>query len=346
MGAEPEVAVIVGDWGRRRYLGSALKSLDAQTLARARFEVVVTKNYRDPKLDRALDEAGVTALFDEERRIGRWLRRAVNASRAPILTFLDDDDEFEPERLAQVVETFARFPDLGFYRNRVAVIDRDGRPVPRESWRSLEVDPEFDRLGPVHIGADDPDRIVDLATRRTFATFNSSTMALRRELLVGDVGDAFERTQLPDQFLFLAAVLARRGIYLDDRRLTRYRFYPGNVTREVPWLGHAEDSYRDMTEVAARHGHPEVAAWLSGRAVHYGRMFRGGTLVTRVVAGAPRREVARRTAEYLRYLARHPEERQWTLDIWAAGAYGLGYVPLGPLASRLARARVTTRPAV
>jgi glycosyltransferase involved in cell wall biosynthesis len=340
---EPEVAVIVGDYGRRRYLRSALRSLAAQTLPRARFEVVVTKNYRDPELDRALDEDGATVLFDEERQIGRWLRRALETSRAPIVTFLDDDDEFEPDRLERLVETFARFPDLGFYRNRVVVIDRDGRPVPRERWRSLEVDPEFDRLGSVHLGPDDLPRLVDLAAHRSYATFNSSTMALRRELLEGGVGDAFERTQLPDQFLFLSGILARRGFYLDDRRLTRYRFYPGNVTREVPWLGHAETSYRDMAAVATRYGFAEVAAWLDERAVHYGRMFRGGTLVSQVAAGAPRGEVAGRTGEYLRYLGRHPEEREWTLDIWAAGMYGLGYVPFGPLVARLARARVAAR---
>jgi glycosyltransferase involved in cell wall biosynthesis len=343
--AEPAVAVIVGDFGRRQFLPAALRSLAAQTLPRARFEVVVTKNYRDPELDRSLGEAGILTLFDEERQIGRWLRRAVNASRAPLLTFLDDDDEFEPERLARVVETFARFPEVGFYRNRVTVIDREGQPVPRDRWRSLEVDPEFDRLGPVHLGPGDSARALDLATHRTFATFNSSTMALRRELLEGATGDAFERTQLPDQFLFLAGLLARRGFFLDDRRLTRYRYYPGNVTREVPWLGHAERSYRDMAVVAAGGGRPDAAAWLSERAVHYGRMFRSGTLVGRVADGAPRKEVARRTGEYLRYLGRYPEERRWTLDTWAAGVYGLGYVPFAPWVARFARVRLTARSA-
>ena len=148
---------------------------------------------------------------------------------------------------------------------------------------------------------------------------------------------------LPDQALYLAAVLAGQPAFLDDRRLTRYRYYPGNVTREVPWLGRAEVAYRDMAEVAGRHGAREVADWLREQSVHYGRMFRGSSLVQRVAEGAGRREVSGRTAEYLRYLARHPRERQWTLDTWAAGVYGVGYVPLGPVIARLARSRLAAR---
>jgi Glycosyl transferase family 2 len=344
LAAEPEVAVVVGDYGRRRYLPFALRSVATQTLARSRYEVVVTKNYRDAALDRSLAEAGATVLYDEEPRIGRWLRRAVNASRAPIVTFLDDDDEFEPDRLAHLLGVFAEHPDLGLYRNRVTVIDESGAPVPPERWRDVESDASFDASGPVPVASAETERLLELA-QRTHVTFNLSTMALRRDLLDGDVGAEFEQTQLPDQCLFLAGLLARRGAYLDDRRLTRYRYYPGNVTREVPWLGRAEASYHDMGRVADRHGRPDVAAWLSERAVHYGRMFRGSTLVGRVAEGAGRREVARRTAEYLRYLGHHAAERRWTLDTWAAGAYGAGYVPLGPLVARLARARLAARSA-
>lgn len=341
----PEISVIVGAYSREKYLPFALRSLALQTLPRDRFEIVVITNFRSAELDREVERAGATALFDEEPRIGCWLRHAVRASRAPIVTFLDDDDEFEPDRLAHVLSVFAKYPDLGFYRNRVRVIDGEGEPIPEERWRRNEADRGFDEFGPVFVGADDKSGLLDLATRRTRATFNLSTMALRRELLEGDPGDAFERAQLPDLFLFLAGMIAPRAVYLDDRRLTRYRFYPGNVTREVPWLGRAETSYRDMAEVASRHHRTEVAEWLSRQSVHYGRVFRGSALIERVAARGPRREVAQRTAEYLRYLGQHPEVREWTADTWAASAYGLGYVPLAPLVARLARARTAARAA-
>ncbi len=343
MAPVPEVAVILGDYSRRRYLRFALASLAAQTLPRERFEIVVTKNYLDPELDRALAADGATVLFDEEPRIGRWLRHAVNACRAPIVTFLDDDDEFEPERLARLLEVFAQHPDLGFYRNRVSVIDREGRPIPFAAWRPHEQDLGFDRLGAVYLAPGDKARLLELATRTTHATFNTSSMALRRELLDGDLGDGFEMTQLEDLYLFLTGVLAPSGVYLDDRRLTRFRFYSGNVSRMVRWLGYAEWSYRDMAQVADRHGRPDFGTWLRAQSVHYGRMYRGSSLVARIAARGDRREVAQRTADYLRFLGRHPKERAWTLDTWAAGAYGIAYVGLSSLVARFARRRLLAR---
>ncbi len=343
MAAEPQVAVIVGDYSRRRYLRHALDSLAAQTLPRDRFEVIVTKNYVDPELDGDLDREGIVTLLDDEPRIGVWLGRAIARSTAPILTFLDDDDEFEPERLDRLVEVFGRLPDLGFYRNRLRVIDEQGRPVPPQIWGSGAQDPALDASGPVHLEAGRSRQLFELGTRGTNAAFNSSTMAIRRELLSGEVGEAFARTQLPDHFFFLAAALSPLGTFLDDRRLTRYRRYPGNVSDTVGWLASAESSYGDMAAIAARRGRTDLAAWLDGLSVHYGRMFRGSDLVRRIAGGADRSEISRRTAEYFRYLGNHPRERAWTLDTWAAGAYGIAYVGFPRLARRLVRSRLRAR---
>ena len=343
MAGAPEIAVVVGDYSRRRYLPFALRSLAAQTLPRGRFEIVVTKNWHDPAIDRSLEDLGARVLFDEETRIGRWLRRAVSAARAPIVTFLDDDDEYEPGRLARILEVFSAHPDLGFYRNRVRVIDRDGRPTPPAAWRAHEVDAAFDTLGPVYLEPGETARTFDLAARRTHITFNSSTMAIRRELLEGALGDDFSEGQLPDLSLFLAGVLSHRALFLDDQRLTRFRYYRDSVTHETPWLGRAESSFRAAAGSARRHGRPDFARWLEEMAVHYGRMYRGSELVERIVARGPRREVAQRTAEYLRLLGRHPTERAWTLDTWAAAGYGLAYLGVPTLTAQLAHRRLRAR---
>jgi glycosyltransferase involved in cell wall biosynthesis len=343
MPSDPEISVIVGAYSREKYLPFAIRSLLAQTLPRERFEIVVIKNFRSGEIDRELERVGATVLFDEEPRIGRWLRHAIRASRAPIVTFCDDDDELEPDRLERVLEAFREHPDLGYYRNRVRVIDAAGRPIPESLWRDLEADRGFDALGPVYLPRDGRAELLDLATRRTHTTFATSSMALRRDLLSGDLGDSFERTQLEDLYLFLTGALSPYGVYLDDRRLTRYRYYAGNVTHTVRWLGHAAESERDMARVAEQHGRPDLSSWLRSRSVNHERLFLGGTLVARVGAGAGRREVARLTAEYLRFLARHAEERAWTFDTWAAAAYGLLYLLAPSTMGRVARARLHAR---
>jgi len=343
MTVAPEVAVVVGAYSRERYLPYAVKSVLDQTLARERFEVVVVKNFHSARLDRELEDAGVLLLFDEERQIGRWLRHAIGLSRAPIVTFCDDDDELEPDRLEKMLDVFASHPDLGYYRNRVSVIDVDGRAVSTDRWRDHERDTGFDTLGPVYRPRDRKGDLLDLASRQTHASFGTSSMALRRELLDGELGDAFERTQLEDLFLFLTGVLSPCGIYLDERRLTRYRYYAGNVTHTLRWLQDAAVSERDMAKIAGAHGRSDFARWLERRADNHERLFLGGTLVARVGAEAKRREVAQRTADYLRFLGHHPGERAWTLDSWAAGIYGLAYLAAPSVTGRVARTRIAAR---
>lgn len=342
MTADPAVAVVVGAWNRREFLLSAVRSVAAERTTAGDVELVVTKNWADPTIDAALGDLGATVLRDDEPVIGRWLRRAVAATHAPWVMLLDDDDEFAPGRLARFAELRARHPEMGFYRCRVAVIDRAGAPVPAARWRRHETDDGFAAVGARYFPPGGKAELFEVATRRTFATFNSSSMAFRRELLDGAIGAAFERTRIPDTFLFLAGALGPSGVFLDDRRLTRFRFYGASTTSEARWYDWAATSEAEMATLASERGADDWAGWFRGLAVHHGKMLRGASLMERIDGGGDRREIARRTAEYLRYLAAHPAERAWNVETWAAGAYGAAYLLAPDAARRLARRRITS----
>lgn len=341
----PEISVVVGAYRRSAFLGPAVRSALAQTLERERFEVVVTKTFDDPELDEEFRRAGVVLREDHEPRLGRWLRRAVAAARAPVVAFLDDDDEFEPERLARIAELFRAHPDLGFYRNRVRVIDDGGGLVPPERWRPHESDAAMDASGPVYRPAREKAGLWEFGLVTARSAFNSSTMAIRRELLDGEVGDAFEPTHQPDLFLFLSGIVAPYGMFLDDRRLTRYRYHGRNMTHTLATLAEWPRSHREMEVIARCAGETAFADWLAHEAVHFERMFQADRLMLRIGEGAERREIARLTEEYFRFLGAHPAERAWRLDNWAAGLYGLGYVGARPVTRPLARARIAARAA-
>ncbi len=337
MPGDPEVAVIIGAYRREEYLLRAVRSVLAQRLPRDRVELTVTKNFVQAEIDRSLAELGVPSTVDDDPRIGPWLTRAVARTRAPLIAFLDDDDEFEPDRIAEVLRVFRDHPEVGFYRNRVSVIDAAGAPVPPEQWRSHEVDPEYDRSGPVLVPPGAKDGLRELALERTDSTFNASTMVVRRELLEGRAGEALRGTQLPDLGLFLAAFLSPYGLYFDDRRLTRFRYYGGNVTHRVSWLGAAAESHRRFAALAREFGQEDLALWFDRQSIHYDRLYRGGRIVEAVDRADGRRVLARLGAEYLRFLARHPDERGWSLDVWGAEGYALLYL-LGPSVARRAHA--------
>ena len=344
----PEIAVIIGAYRRKEYLLRAVRSVRAQDIPRDRYEVFVTKDFADPVIDAELAREGIASHVDADPCIGTWLGRAVRATHAPLLTFLDDDDEFEPDRLERLLAVFRDHPEVGFYRNRVRVIDAEDRPIPLERWRKIESDSAFDTSGPVLLPPGARSKLVEFAFLTTRSTFNSSTMALRRDLFDGPSAELFARTQLPDLSLFVAAALSSSALYFDDRRLTRYRFYGGNVTHRVSWLAESSRCHREAADLARSFGQPELAAWLAELAVHYERMYRAGRVMDQIGAQDSRGTVARLSAEYLRFLGRHPSERSIRLDVWAAEAYGLAYCVAPALARRMRTARrssyLTTTP--
>jgi glycosyltransferase involved in cell wall biosynthesis len=339
VGSAPEIAVVIGAYRRREYLLRAVRSVLAQTVSRDRFEIFVTKDFTDPVIDEELAREGIASVVDADPRIGTWLGRAARATHAPILTFLDDDDEYEPDRLARILEVLRDHPEVGFYRNRVRVIDAGSQPIPPERWRKIETDGAFDTSGPVVFAATQRAGLVEFAFLTTRTTFNSSTMALRRSLFDGPTADLFARTQLPDLGLFLAGALGSSALYFDDRRLTRYRFYGGNVTHRVAWLAEAARCHQEAADRAASLGQVELASWLREGAVHYERMYRAGRVMDQIGAQDSRGAVARLSAEYLRFLGRHPSERAARLDVWAAEVYGLAYCVAPSFARQMRAAR-------
>jgi len=339
----PELAVIIGAYRRETFLLSAVRSVLDQSLSRDRYEVFVTKSFRREDVDRFLADHRIPTALDDEGRIGPWLLRAVRATTAPLIAFLDDDDEFERTRLADVLEVFRTHPDVGFYRNRVRVIDGDGAPVPNERWRPHERDESFDRSGPIYLPADKKSSLPGLFRSIPGIAFNSSTMVVRRELVNGAFSATFARSQLPDLAVFLLGAVGPWGVYLDDRRLTRFRYYGENVTHRVGWLRHAAEAHRDLAAFARERGNVELAAALSSESEHYFRLYLGGTVTSQVADGATPGEVARSAAEYLRYLGRHPAERSWTLDVWAALAYAAAYPAAPGIVRRLQARRFTRR---
>jgi glycosyltransferase involved in cell wall biosynthesis len=341
MATAPEIAVVVGAYSRDTYVLDAVRSVLAQSWPRDRTEILVTKNFERPALDSELATAGVGTRLDATGRIGTWLLEAIRATRAPIVTLLDDDDLYAPDRLARILEVFRQHPEVGFYRNRVELVDLSGGPIPMATWPPRGSDPYFDANGPLLIGPNAKTDLVPLLFDRTRVSFNSSTMAFRRELLEGRRAEHFAATRLPDSSLLLSAVVAPFGLFLDDRRLTRHRVHPTNVTRNTGWLRWGMESSWGFALEAREFGRPDFAEHYERAAIHYDRMLRAGELIDRIAEGADRREVARRAAEYVRFLGRHAEERSLRRDVWGVEAYAASYLVLPSFTRRLQRERST-----
>jgi glycosyltransferase involved in cell wall biosynthesis len=203
-----------------------VESLFAQTLARDRFEILVVKNYADDDIDRFLTERGVQQWATTARPLAEKLLEALGRSRGQVIAFLEDDDLYRPERLAAVESAFQEDPSLGFFRNGFDVMDQEGRPFGGPLSEAVRTSQESAR-----------DLIVRDADKETYhrtlvdalPDFNTSTMAIRRDLLTAVAGPLRRVERGVDRFLFYTAMAAPCTVRLDRRRLTVFRVHPENT---------------------------------------------------------------------------------------------------------------------
>jgi glycosyltransferase involved in cell wall biosynthesis len=222
----PRVSVLIAAFDRQEYLERAVRSVLASTLPHGEFEIVVVKNFLNPQLDAFLAAEHVRVLQEAPAPIGAWMARGLAAARGRIVALLNDDDEFDPAKLARVVERFATVPDLIYYHDRRVLVDPNGAPLPvRSRW-------ERPQSAPFVIVTDADRRSKIGAVHRGRGLFHDSCISVdrgvlerRRELLEGvEVSE--------DAFTYYCALASPGTLFFDDRRLTRFRVHARSKYRQ------------------------------------------------------------------------------------------------------------------
>ncbi|ADL19086.1 glycosyl transferase family 2 [Acidilobus saccharovorans 345-15] len=126
MSSKGLISVIVTAYNRKQYLPHALRSLEAQTLPRDRFEVIVVKNFEDPVSDSIIRRNGWKEVYSDEQYQGRFLLAGLEEAKGDIITFLDDDDMYREDRLEKVYTTFKSVTDVVYFYNSQKPIDEQG----------------------------------------------------------------------------------------------------------------------------------------------------------------------------------------------------------------------------
>jgi len=230
---QPYISVIVTAYNRRKYLPFALRSLEAQTLPRDKFEVVVVKNFEDKESDDIISRNGWKDVYNDDLYQGRMVLAGLEESRGEVITFLDDDDMYVNNRLEEVYKAFTSFKRLVYFQNSQTTIDSNGNVLERSPF-SLHVSKNLVGGSPIVI---DVDKLRGLAKRynvsvadlvlkvRAGADFNSSSLAVRRSALEVSAHLLRELPISVDSFTFASSLKAGGLLYFTDRRLTLYRVH-------------------------------------------------------------------------------------------------------------------------
>jgi glycosyltransferase involved in cell wall biosynthesis len=141
------VAVVIPVYNRSAIVKRAIASVLRQEFTD--FELIVVD---DGSSD---DTASTVAAIEDDRLklLHQPIRSGANAARnrgiieatAPILTFLDSDDEYLPEKLGVVVDRFERSPDLGaLVDSYLAIVPGENNGLPQDKINPvIETSEEF-----------------------------------------------------------------------------------------------------------------------------------------------------------------------------------------------------------
>ena len=246
---QPYISVIVTAYNRRRYLPFALRSLEAQTLPRDRFEVIVVKNFDDKESDGIISRNGWKEVYNDDLYHGRMVLAGLEESRGEVITFLDDDDMYVDNRLEEVYKAFTSFKRLVYFQNSQTIIDDNGNVLERPP-PSLPISKNLVRGSPIVI---DVDRLRGLAKRynvsvadlvlkvRARADFNSSSVAVRRHIVESHAQLLKRLPSSIDNFVFASSLRAGGLTYFTDERLTLYRVHGENWSSALRLKGSKEE---------------------------------------------------------------------------------------------------------
>lgn len=305
----PRIAVAMTTFDAERFLRAELESIAAQT--RLPDCVVVSDDASTDRTLRILDDFSRTAPFPVHVH-PQWKHQGVHANTGIVLAAAgewgdviipcDDDDLWQPEKLAAVQASFSRCDSLALWCSDAEWIDSEDR-----------------RLGVlmsdlVHLDAGVLERGGGLARLLHGQTLSGGTMAFRSDVAAVSVpipDETDSRGPIFDQDAWIAVMGRLLGeIALDERRLLLYRRYPGQLSdssarRSVALDRVATiDRYRRAAVLAAERvrAHPD-AAWdprqvavlfeieslFEARAAPRGTPGRWQTVVRQVRSGAYKR---------------------------------------------------------
>jgi glycosyltransferase involved in cell wall biosynthesis len=126
-------SIIITAYNRRKFLLDALKSIANQTIRG--YEVIVVKNFYDKLIDSFIEKHGFKNIFIDTKHYGAQLAVGVEESKGETLLFLEDDDEFEPDKIYWVKKMFERSKNITFVHDTRKYIDVKGNLIDLSNLR-------------------------------------------------------------------------------------------------------------------------------------------------------------------------------------------------------------------
>ena len=220
--SRPFITVIIQAFKRKEFIENAIRSVLNQTLDKQKYEILVIKAFRDQKIDALIKRYKIKSVYNPSKKEGIRLISALNRVRGQIIAFLDDDDEFEVDKLKFVYKYFKENPNLSFYHNLFNIIDENSKKATNINDYNLNY---------YSINMINKSNLSD-AIHKLHILTNSSSIAIKKNVLIKNIKELKKIGVTLDVFLLLIALLEKKEILADNKILTGYRIHRiGKVTQ-------------------------------------------------------------------------------------------------------------------
>ena len=224
----PVISVIVTTFKRCEYLLNALNSIKKQTISNKMYEVIVVKNFTDELIDQKISEFGYLNIISEGS-MGERLAIGIEKSRGRIISFLQDDDLFEPDKLEVTYNLFSDYDDLCFIHNGYRMIDSSGNLVGGTKRSKIKKDVAFSYELKHNL------KNISLLIRAG-CDFNLSCMSIRKNVIYPYLHDLKFINGSDDSFVFFISLFSEGSVLDYKRCLNRYRVH-NSATAKSGTLG-------------------------------------------------------------------------------------------------------------
>jgi len=215
----PYISVIITAYNRREFLLDAFNSVLNQTLDRSKYEIIVTKNFTDAKIDSYIKRYGGKLVFFEKGSVGEQVADALKYAKGEVICFLEDDDLFMKEKLKYIYNAFLENKNLVYINNaRIYTDDKDNHLNKGPS--------KFEKREKDVIINDFNKKPVALLRIQQYANpwSNPSSIAIRKVILKRFRNALYSVKFAPDLFYYFISLISG-DILISNQTLTKYRVH-------------------------------------------------------------------------------------------------------------------------
>jgi len=251
----PTVSVVIPAYNHASYLAQTISSALAQTWRDS--EIIVVDDGSTDETPQIAKQFGgeIRYLRQANRGIAAARNAGIKQAQGEFISFLDDDDVWEPEYLVSVLSVFQQDADTMAVHTGWQAIDEEGNCLPA---RSINVVP--------------PESMYRALLAGGF--FTGACVTVRKKCLdqVGLLDEALQGCDDLDLWLRISRVHRFRGI---PRALVLYRMHEGGLSSNELHM------FRDKLKVLTKHFGPDKGdppTWDDDKRRAFGFAYRSGAI--------------------------------------------------------------------